>query len=107
ATTSVVPTVSLIAISLDTRNIDDGRDIGTASLFDRTLEDGTVLTFTWDAENNVLVDDQTGSTWDLFGNATSGDLAGEQLRLLVAAPHYWFAWAAFHPDTEVYTVDAE
>ncbi|MEM9953463.1 MAG: DUF3179 domain-containing protein [Chloroflexota bacterium] len=96
-----------VASSLDTRNIDDGRDIGTASLFDRTLEDGTVLTFTWDAENNVLVDDQTGSTWDLFGNATSGDLEGEQLRLLVAAPHYWFAWAAFHPDTDVYTVDAE
>ena len=96
-----------VASALDTGTIDNGRDVGTAALYDRTLEDGTVLTFTWDAENAVLTDDQTGSTWNLFGEATSGELEGTQLRLLVAAPHYWFAWAAFHPETEIYGVDAE
>ena len=94
-----------VASSLDTREIDSGRDIGTAALFDRTLEDGTVLTFVWDADNNVLVDEQTGSTWNLFGEATSGELEGTELRLLVSAPHYWFAWAAFHPETEVYGIE--
>lgn len=96
-----------VASSLDTRAIDDGRDIGTAALYERTLDDGTVLTFAWDADNNSLVDEQTASTWNLFGEATSGELEGTQLRLLVSAPHYWFAWAAFHPETEIYVLDAE
>lgn len=96
-----------VASALDTGAIDDGRDIGTAALYERTLEDGTLLTFSWDAENAVLTDDETGSIWNLWGEAISGELEGTQLRLLVAAPHYWFAWAAFHPDTMVYGVDAE
>lgn len=91
-----------VASSLDTRVIDEGRDIGTAALYDRTLEDGTVLTFAWDVENSVLVDEQTSSTWNLFGEATDGELAGTTLRQVVSAPHYWFAWAAFHPETAVY-----
>lgn len=95
-----------VASSLDTREIDAGRDIGTAALYDRTLDDGTVLSFTWDADSNSLVDEQSNSTWNLFGEATSGDLEGTQLRLMVSAPHYWFAWAAFHPETEIYSVDA-
>ena len=96
-----------VASSLDTSIIDQGRDIGTAAIYDRTLEDGTVLTFAWDAENQALTDNETGSTWNLFGEATSGELEGTELRLMVAAPHYWFAWAAFHPETDIYTVDAE
>lgn len=96
-----------VASSLDTRVIDEGRDIGTVGLFSRTLEDGTVLDFVWDASTNTLRDEQTGSTWNLFGEATDGDLSGTELRQLVGAPHYWFAWAAFHPDTAVYGLDAE
>ena len=96
-----------VASSLDTSNIDSGRDIGTAALFDRTLEDGTVLDFVWDADNNALVDEQTGSTWNLFGEAIEGDLAGTELTQLISAPHYWFAWAAFHPETDVYGLEAE
>lgn len=96
-----------VASSLDTSNIDNGRDIGTAALFSRTLDDGTVLDFVWDAGNNALMDEQTGSTWNLFGEAIDGDLAGTDLRQLISAPHYWFAWAAFHPETEVYGLEAE
>lgn len=91
-----------VASALDTRIIDEGRDIGTAALYSRMLEDGTVLTFAWDSASNTLRDNETGSTWNLFGEAIAGELEGEQLRLLIAAPHYWFAWAAFHPETVVY-----
>ncbi|MEL6306564.1 MAG: DUF3179 domain-containing protein [Chloroflexota bacterium] len=93
--------------SLDERTIDESQDVGTAALFNRTLEDGTVLTFTWDADAQVLLDDQTGSSWNLFGEATEGELAGTELQQLVAAPHYWFAWAVFEPETVVYGVDDE
>lgn len=88
-----------VASALDQRQIDESRDIGTAALYERTV-DGQELTFSWTGEQ--LVDDQTGSVWNLFGEATEGELAGTQLRQRVAAPHFWFAWAAFHPNTTVY-----
>lgn len=92
--------------ALGDSDINEARDIGTAALYSRELEDGTLLTFTWDADNQVLTDEQTGSTWNLFGEATAGDLEGETLRQLIAAPHFWFAWAAFHPETEVYGLES-
>lgn len=87
--------------SLDQASIDNSRDIGTAALFDRELN-GQILTFSYDADTGTITDDQTGSTWNLFGEAIAGELEGESLRQLVAAPHFWFAWAAFHPQTSVY-----
>lgn len=95
-----------VASALDDAVIDNSRDIGTAALFNRELEDGTVLTFTVN-EDNMLVDDQTGSVWNLFGEAIEGELAGTELEQLIANPHFWFAWAAFHPETAVYGEDDE
>lgn len=94
-----------VAAMMDNAVIDNSRDIGTAALYERTLDDGTVLTFAYDAEANRFFDNETGSTWNAFGQAIDGELAGTQLRQLVAAPHFWFAWAAFHPDTRVYEVE--
>lgn len=92
-----------VADALDQSIIDESRDLGTAALYDRNL-DGQILTFTVDNDGRI-VDDQTGSTWSLFGEAIEGELAGSQLRQLIAAPHFWFAWAAFHPQTTVYGQD--
>lgn len=89
-----------VASALDTDQIDDGRDIGTAALFSRVV-DGQTLTFIAD-EKGLIRDEQTGSVWNAFGTATEGALKGSQLQQLVAAPHFWFAWAAFQPETAVY-----
>jgi uncharacterized protein DUF3179 len=94
-----------VASALDRSQIDASRDIGTTALYERTLEDGTVLTFAWDDETQTMIDEQTNSTWNLFGEAVDGELAGTDLRLMVAAPHFWFAWAAFNPETEVYGLE--
>lgn len=91
--------------ALDSVIINSSDDVGTAGLFSREL-DGQVLTFIAD-ENGVVTDEQTGSTWNLFGEAIEGDLAGSQLRQFNAFPHFWFAWAAFYPDTRIYGADAE
>ncbi|MFP4321955.1 MAG: DUF3179 domain-containing protein [Anaerolineales bacterium] len=80
------------------RSLFSETETGSAALFERTLEDGTVLTFTVEDETTI-VDEQTGSTWNVFGAATSGELEGTQLEKLTAHPHFWFAWAAFRPDT--------
>ena len=86
--------------ALDRSTIDDSKDVGMAALFDRALN-GQVLTFTRDAEG-VIRDEQTGSAWNVFGTAVAGPLAGQQLTQRLAFPHFWFAWAAFQPDTLIY-----
>jgi len=48
------------------------------------------------------VDDQTGSTWDIFGRAVSGPLEGRSLDMVISVESFWFDWAAFHPDTRIY-----
>ncbi|MCI0710461.1 MAG: DUF3179 domain-containing protein [Chloroflexi bacterium] len=92
-----------VASSLDRSSIDESRDIGTAALYERRLEDGRVLEFVWNSDTQALTDLQTGSQWNLFGEAIQGELTGTELRQGLLAPHFWFAWAAFQPDTAIYT----
>ncbi|MBN8619356.1 MAG: DUF3179 domain-containing protein [Anaerolineae bacterium] len=89
--------------ALDRSSIDDSRDVGMAALYNREL-DGRVLTFSADA-SGMMRDEQTGSVWNVFGRATSGELSGAQLRQEMAFPHFWFAWAAFRPETAIYAGD--
>jgi hypothetical protein len=85
-----------VASALDQRTIDASRDIGTAALYERRLNDRE-LTFT--LRDGAIYDDQTSSRWNAFGRAIEGELAGAQLRRLRAGVYFWFAWAAFRPDT--------
>lgn len=93
------------ASALDQSGIDDSQDVGVAALFEREL-DGQVLTFSAD-ESGLIQDDQTGSVWNVFGTATDGELKGKQLHQQFAFPHFWFAWAAFQPDTLIYGFDRD
>lgn len=81
-----------MASALDSRQISEGRDIGSAISFDRTM-DGQELTFRFDGE--YFVDDETESTWAFLGNAVSGPLQGQQLEAVVGVNYFWFAWASF------------
>jgi hypothetical protein len=85
--------------ALDATSIAGGRDVGSANAFHRVL-DGQGLTFT--EKDGVIIDDQTGSTWNALGLATGGIHAGKQLEPVVSINHFWFSWAAFRPDTRVY-----
>jgi hypothetical protein len=87
------------ASALDTTIIAQGEDVGAAASFSRVL-DGQTLTFSYDGE--TITDDQTRSEWDVFGQATSGELAGSQLEPVVSVNHFWFSWAAFKPETRIY-----
>ena len=75
------------------------KDVGATGVFDPVLE-GRTLTFR--QENGRIVDDQTGSTWNILGHAVDGELAGKMLAPIVHGNHFWFAWAAFNPDTAIY-----
>ena len=65
---------------------------------------GKTLTFeAANAEVSALVDRQTSSRWNAYGECVSGPLKGSTLEALVLEPEYWFAWSEFHRDTAVYT----
>jgi hypothetical protein len=49
-----------------------------------------------------LIDRETGSRWDPYGNCTSGTLRGTHLEMLIMEPEYWFAWSEFHPNTTIF-----
>lgn len=54
------------ASALDTAQIVDGRDVGSAAVFSPEL-DGRMLTF--QADGDGFIDDETGSLWDITGRA--------------------------------------
>jgi len=102
-TVSGVPIVVLwepgTASALDAGDVALGRDVGTANVFSRDL-DGQTLTFRLHADR--ITDEQTGSTWNVLGEAVEGPQAGNHLTPIVAINHFWFSWAAFRPETRVY-----
>ena len=83
---------------LDTPRIADARDVGAATVHGREVN-GRLLTFEF--ADGAFRDRETGSVWNLSGRAQSGSLAGAQLPLLVHGSPFWFAWAAFHPQTRL------
>ena len=88
-----------VASALDSPYVADGRDVGTVNVYSRDLQ-GRGLTFRWDGTK--IVDEQTGSEWNILGRAVAGDLLGSQLDPIIAINHFWFSWQAFRPDTRVY-----
>jgi len=85
--------------ALDQGNVENSKEVGSAAIFVPSV-DGQKLTFSYD--NGVITDNETGSEWNIFGQATSGDLAGSQLEPLQGRVDFWFAWAAFEPGTTLY-----
>ena len=88
------------ASALDASDIDSSKDVGMAVMYHRVLVSGEALTFRY--VDGVFRDNETDSTWNIFGEAITGDLEGSVLTQLNAFPHFWFAWAAFYPETTIY-----
>ena len=87
------------ASALNNTFIADSRDVGASGVF-RPEAAGQTLTFRADGEQ--IIDNETGSRWNVLGKAVDGSLAGEELTPIVHGAHFWFAWAAFQPDTRIY-----
>ncbi len=83
--------------ALDKAEIDESRDVGMALMFERNPENGVTLSFYYDGSG--FLDNETGSRWNIFGEAIEGPLSGSALKQTHAAPHFWFAWAALNPET--------
>lgn len=88
-----------VASALGDTVIDNAADLGTAAMYVSKV-DGETLNFNAN-DDGTFSDEQTGSIWNAFGEAIAGELEGAELEWINAFPHFWFAWAAFQPETQV------
>ena len=84
--------------ALDDITLANGRDIGSTGAFLPVI-DGQNLHFTTDGE--WFIDKETQTRWNVLGEAVSGELKGSRLTAVEHVDTFWFAWAAFRPDTQI------
>jgi len=90
------------ASAVDRSRIAEGRDVGSTGVFRRTV-DGRELTFEpVEGRPDRFRDQETGSLWTIAGKAVEGPMAGDSIAVVPHGNHFWFAWAVFKPETEVW-----
>ncbi|MCA1783251.1 MAG: DUF3179 domain-containing protein [Dermatophilaceae bacterium] len=101
-----------LASALRSPNVGDGDAVLATGAF-RAVANGRVLAFSAaptgeeaSSAGAVAVDAETGSGWDIFGKAVSGPLAGASLERVPHLDTFWFAQAAFEPETVVLSLTA-
>jgi hypothetical protein len=79
----------------------DGQSAATA-VYARTVG-GRALEFEPTITDGKIRDRTTGTTWSaLRGVAVDGPLAGKRLQPVPHIDVYWFAWADYYPETELF-----
>ncbi|MFB5600003.1 MAG: DUF3179 domain-containing protein [Nitrososphaeraceae archaeon] len=80
-------------------------------VFDRVIDDvigdneegkKMVVDLFYNTSDNTLIDRETGSELNFEGKFIDGPLANKELKRIYMDQGFWFEWAAFHPETEVY-----
>lgn len=99
AGTRLVVWVSPGAVSaLDAGSVADGREVGATGVFEPVAGDREL---SFERDGDEFVDDQTGTRWNVLGEAVDGPLAGSALEPVAHVDTFWFAWASFQPATGV------
>lgn len=75
------------------------RDVGATGAFSPVVY-GRSLSFS--ASESGFRDAETGSTWNILGQAVTGPLADKRLGVVEHGNHFWFAWAVFKPNTRIW-----
>jgi hypothetical protein len=73
---------------------------GDAGFVFDPMADGKVLTFIY--KDGEILDQETGSSWDLSGKAVAGPLQGSQLSALPSKTSFWFAIFGAEPDIQLF-----
>ena len=55
-----------------------------------------------DSRSPLFEDVQTRTTWNILGEAVAGELEGSQLVGIATYSAYWFGWASFWRDTDIW-----
>ena len=71
--------------------------------FNSILSDGTLLSFeTIQNELPLILLDNEGTKWDVFGRGISGPRVGQKLEPVAQMMGYWFSFATFYPEITLY-----
>lgn len=70
--------------------------------FNSVLADGTELSFqSVENEFPVILADNEGNKWDVFGRAVDGPRTGQKLQTVPQMMGYWFSFAAFYLEISI------
>ena len=70
------------------------------------LSDGTRLSFNKvEDQLPIVMEDQEGNQWDIWGRAMSGPRLGQSLIPTDSYNGFWFAWAAMYPEVLIFGTD--
>ena len=71
--------------------------------FKRDPGDGTAISFSAVQDQYpVVMTDEEGNMWDVFGTAVSGPRTGTRLQHARSLIGYWFSFAAFYPSVSIH-----
>jgi hypothetical protein len=85
--------------ALDKSEISSSRQIGSIGVFNPRMDD-KVLHFKF--RGTRFVDEETGSEWDITGQAIDGEHKGKRLAPIPHGHEFAFAWLAFQPNTIIW-----
>jgi len=85
--------------ALDASRIMASKESGSTGVFHRELE-GQTLQFHY--QDGKILDRDTGSTWNITGEAVGGKMKGQSLQPVKSGDYFAFAWLIFHTDSEIY-----
>jgi hypothetical protein len=80
------------ASALHRERVADGDDVGATGVF---FTDGSVFS----RDGKELVDEATGTRWNVLGEAVRGPRTGERLEPVTHLDTFWFAWSSYRPET--------
>ena len=70
--------------------------------YGRKLKDGSVIELVPSSKSlPILMTDEEGNEWDIFGEAVSGPRAGEKLAFSPSFMGYWMGFSSFYPEPEI------
>lgn len=88
-----------VASAVDSRQIANSEQTLAVAAYSRELN-GRVLDFV--QTENEIIDTQTNSVWNLFGEAIQGPLQGARLTKIDKGVYFAFVWLDFYPQSIIY-----
>jgi hypothetical protein len=76
------------------------KDTASFHVYDRFVN-GAALHFE-KGSNDVFIDENTHSTWNMDGVCIAGTMKGEKLNAVQSYQEFWHSWSTFHPNTTKY-----
>ena len=93
----VVSQASMVS-TMDKKIIKESNAMLTAAAYGRRVNNQELH---FKLEDERIVDEETQSTWNIFGEAVAGSLKGTKLKQIDSNVHFAFAWLAFFPDSKI------